>query len=113
MSNSKLSVYQTRAADFDNIDSILDVEGIDIVFIGPYDLSQSLGVNGQTKHPIVVNAMEELVNKAKLKNRTLGTFVESIEDLKMWRDLGIQYLSYKVDVGIFYDTCSDIYMKTR
>ena len=36
-----------------NLDEILEVEGIDIIFIGPYDLSQSLGVPGDIKNPKV------------------------------------------------------------
>ncbi len=93
----------------ENLDNILDVNGIDIIFIGPYDLSQSLGVPGQTNHPEVINAMKSVVNKAKQKNIVVGTFVETPEDLNMWKDLGVLYLSYKVDVGIFYDACKLTY----
>jgi len=92
----------------ENLDGILDVDGIDIIFIGPYDLSQSLGVPGQINHPKVLDAMKSVVNKAKLKNKIVGTFVESLEDLKMWKELGVLYLSYKVDVGIFFDACYSI-----
>jgi len=93
----------------ENFDNILDVNGVDIIFIGPYDLSQSLGVPGQTNHPKVINAMKSVVDKAKRKNIVVGTFVETPEDLKMWKDLGVLYLSYKVDVGIFYDACRSTY----
>lgn len=70
----------------ENLDNILDVDGVDIIFIGPYDLSQSMGVPGQTNHPKVINAMKSVVNKAKQKNIVVGTFVETPEDLKMWKD---------------------------
>ncbi|MFR5876143.1 MAG: HpcH/HpaI aldolase family protein [Eubacterium sp.] len=91
-----------------NIDEILAVEGVDILFIGPYDLSQSLGLPGQVNNPIVVNAMKEIVSKAKNADKVIGCFVDTLEDLKMWKSLGLQYLSYSVDVGIFYDACKDI-----
>lgn len=94
----------------ENIDSILQVEGIDIIFIGPYDLSQSMGVPGQTNHPKVLNAMRMVMEKANQFNKNVGTFVETPADLKMWKDLGLLYLSYKVDVGIFYDACKNILM---
>lgn len=70
----------------ENLDNILDVDGVDIIFIGPYDLSQSMGVPRQTNHPKVINAMKSVVNKAKQKNIVVGTFVETPEDLKMWKD---------------------------
>lgn len=93
----------------DNIDSILNVEGVDIVFIGPYDLSQSIGVPGQTNHPKVLEAMKMVIKKAVPYNKVVGTFIESPADFRMWKNLGLLYLSYKVDVGIFYDACFNIY----
>lgn len=91
-----------------NLDEILEVEGVDILFIGPYDLSQSLGIPGQVNNPIVVNEMKKIVEKAKAKNKIIGTFVDTPQDLVMWRELGLQYLSYSVDIGIFMDACRSI-----
>ena len=45
------------------------------------------------------------VDKANTKGKIIGTFVETPEDFKIWKDLGVLYLSYKVDVGILYDAC--------
>ncbi len=92
----------------ENLDEILEVEGVDILFIGPYDLSQSLGIPGQVNNPVVVDAMKKIVEKAQKKNKVIGTFIDTIDDLKMWRELGLQYLSYSVDVGLFLDACRDI-----
>ncbi|ABR46732.1 2-dehydro-3-deoxyglucarate aldolase [Alkaliphilus metalliredigens QYMF] len=91
-----------------NIDEILSVEGIDVIFIGPYDLSQSLGVPGEVDHPKVVEMMEMVVEKAKGKGKTVGTFVESPEGAHRWIDLGVQYISYAGDTGIIYQACKDI-----
>lgn len=92
----------------ENLDEILDVDGIDILFIGPYDLSQSLGIPGQVNNPVVVAEMKKIVEKAKAKNKVIGTFVDTPEDLEMWRKLGLQYLSYSVDIGIFMDACRNL-----
>lgn len=91
-----------------NMDEIFDVPGIDIVFIGPYDLSQSLGLPGQTTHPAVVDAMKEIIRAAKEKGLAVGTFTDSAETMKMWVDAGVQYISYSVDVGIFAEACRSI-----
>lgn len=88
-----------------NMDSIFDVDGIDIVFIGPYDLSQSLGVPGQTMHPTVIAAMKEVVARAKEKGVVIGTFTDTRETMEMWIRAGVQYISYSVDVGIFAESC--------
>ena len=91
-----------------NLDEIIKVDGVDILFIGPYDLSQSLGLPGQVNHPKVVEAMKKIVAKAREENVVIGCFTDTLEDLKMWKELGLQYLSYSVDVGIFFDACKEI-----
>lgn len=88
-----------------NLDDILNVEGIDIIFIGPYDLSQSLGVPGQVVHPRVVEEMNKIVKAAQRKGVVIGTFTDSREMMEMWMKAGVQYISYSVDMGIFYDSC--------
>ena len=52
--NTALTIVQIEGEEgIRNLEDIISVEGIDIVFIGPYDLSQSLGVPGQIDHPLV------------------------------------------------------------
>lgn len=91
-----------------NLDDILAVEGIDIIFIGPYDLSQSLGVPGQVDHPLVVEEMNKIVKAAKEKKVVIGTFTDNKRLMEMWMKAGVQYISYSVDMGIFYDSCKQL-----
>jgi 4-hydroxy-2-oxoheptanedioate aldolase len=88
-----------------NLEQILAVQDVDIIFIGPYDLSQSLGVAGQVTNPTVIEKMKSIVAACIQHNIVVGTFVDTIQDAKKWRDLGVKYLSYSVDVGIFYNKC--------
>ncbi|MCI9161914.1 MAG: aldolase [Lachnospiraceae bacterium] len=104
--NQALVIIQLEGQKaLENLDEIMEVPGIDILFIGPYDLSQSLGVPGQTTHPAVVEQMQEIVERAKKKHILVGTFTDSEKTLKRWSDAGVQYLSYSVDTGIFYEAC--------
>ena len=72
-----------------NLDEILSVPGIDVIFIGPYDLSQSLGVPGEVNHPLVIEKMQEVVLKCKKKNVAVGTLVDDIKTAKSWVSLGV------------------------
>jgi 4-hydroxy-2-oxoheptanedioate aldolase len=101
------------AEAIENVGQIIAVEGIDIIFIGPYDLSQSLGLTGQIDHPRVAEQMVEMINICIPRGIAVGTFVETIESAIKWRDLGVKYISYSVDVGIFTDACRDIMQKIR
>ena len=57
-----------------NIDSILDVEGIDAVFVGPYDLSISLGVANQFESIEFLESIEEVLRSCKEKEKPIGIF---------------------------------------
>ncbi len=107
--NEALIVLQLEGAEaLANLDDILQVEGSDIIFIGPYDLSQSLGVPGQTEHPRVIQAMQQIVAKCLSRNIAVGTFVESPAAARKWAELGLAYISYSVDVGLFAEKCREV-----
>ena len=107
--NNALIIIQLEGEEaINNIDEILDVEGFDIIFIGPYDLSQSLGVPGEVDHPLVVEKMEQIIKKCNERGITVGNFTNSKEDAARWIKLGIRYVSYSVDIGIYYDSCKKI-----
>jgi 4-hydroxy-2-oxoheptanedioate aldolase len=76
----------------DNLDEILSVArgGIDVIFIGPYDLSQSLGLSGQLDHPLVIEKMKEVVYKYKKNKIAVGTFVDDVDTAKIWISMGVQ-----------------------
>ena len=107
--NEKVTILQIEGQEgINNIDDILTVDGIDVLFIGPYDLSQSLGVPGEIDNPIVEEKMLEIIGKCREKNITVGTFVDTPDNAIKWKKLGVKYISYSVDMGIFYDAMSDI-----
>lgn len=107
--NEILFIIQVEGKEaIQNIDNILKVEGIDIVFIGPYDLSQSLGVPGQVNHPIVIEAMNNIVKRARDLGVVVGTFTDTSQSVVLWKEAGVQYISYSVDVGIFTNACTQL-----
>ena len=91
-----------------NLNDILTVPGIDVIFIGPYDLSQSLGVPGNVHHPKVIEHMKTIVDQATAAGIAVGTFVDTPEDARQWKTLGVKYIANSVDVGIFYSACKEI-----
>ncbi len=90
-------------AAIENLDEILDVRGIDIVFIGPYDLSSSLGLIGQVEHPAVVSRIKNIVRKASEKNIKIGCFADTAERGRELCDMGISFIGYSCDTAIFYE----------
>lgn len=92
----------------ENLDEILDVDGIDVLFIGPYDLSQSLGYPGQVNHPEVIGHMKAIVERAGKRGVVTGTFTDTPDSVRLWTEAGVKYISYSVDVGIFMEACQRV-----
>ncbi|MEQ8654277.1 MAG: aldolase/citrate lyase family protein [Kiloniellales bacterium] len=63
---------ETKAA-VDSIDEIAAIDGVDMLFIGPMDLSGDLGQRGQPDHPIVDEAMAKVAAAAKKNGKALGS----------------------------------------
>jgi len=91
-----------------NVEEIMSVDGLDILFIGPYDLSQSVGVPGQVTHPEVLRQMEKVIKAASAKGKMVGTFADDVSAAKRWLNAGVMYVAISVDVGIFYNACRDM-----
>ena len=85
----------------DNLDDILSVEGVDIVFVGPYDLSASLGIIGQITHPRVMELIGEICRKAAAKGVQVGCFADSAESGRRLLEMGVRFVGYSCDTAIF------------
>ena len=91
-----------------NIDSILRVRGIDSIFIGPYDLSASMGLPGQVKHPKVMQAIELIKNKCKVAGIPYGIFGSDPEALMQEFKDGCCYLLCGIDISLFYNSLKNL-----
>lgn len=85
----------------ENLDEILDVEGIDAIFVGPYDLSASLGLIGQIDHPRVTELIARICRRAAAKGVTVGCFADSAASGRKLLDMGVRFVGYSCDTAIF------------
>ena len=82
---------------------ILQVKGFDVLFVGPYDLSASLGIPGQVNHPKVIAQMEEIMRQAKEVGVAVGFFCDDVATAVEWKNRGVQYVSFSSDIGQLYE----------
>tara|TARA_Y100000780_G_C13692173_1_gene420001 strand:+ start:3816 stop:4562 length:747 start_codon:yes stop_codon:yes gene_type:complete len=107
--NKAAVVLQVEGVDgVRNIDEILSVTGYDILFIGPYDLSQSVGKPGEVNSTEVVSLIREIAKKAHSKGVILGAFCDTQSNMQMMRDLGFKYIAFSVDINIYEEACKMI-----
>lgn len=87
---------ETREA-LERVSEIASVDGVDVVFVGPTDLSHALGVPGQLSHPLVEEAYETVVRGMTDSPAALGVLVPDADGARRWRARGARYVAVTVD----------------
>jgi 4-hydroxy-2-oxoheptanedioate aldolase len=90
---------ETRNA-MDELEAIAAVEGIDGVFIGPSDLSASLGHIGNPAHPEVQKALETCVRRLKAVGTPAGILSGNEEEVRRYIAWGYTFVAVGSDVGL-------------
>lgn len=76
----------------ERLEEIVQVDDVDVFFIGPTDLSHSFGFPGQLRHPTVQEAMDRIAATVGRSNAALGTFVGDAAAAREWRERGARYI---------------------
>ncbi len=87
---------ETRRA-VENIYELCAVDHVDVLFVGPTDLSQSFGVPGQIDHPSVAEAIEVVAGAVSRSNKAFGMFAASAEAAVKALELGATYVAASVE----------------
>jgi 2-dehydro-3-deoxyglucarate aldolase len=92
-----------------NLEAILNVEGLDAILIGPYDLSASMGLTAQFEHPDFRSAMEKIQKLAANKGIPAGVHVvaPSREELDQRLSDGFRFIAYSIDAVMLNSVVSD------
>ena len=94
-------------------DAIASLPGLDGLFVGPVDLSHSLGVPGQLDHPDVVDAIKRIVKKTSSAGLTTGLFTPTPSGAKFWIASGVKFVAVGVDTGHLKTAFSHIVIKAK
>ena len=92
----------------ERLDELLTIEGLDGVFIGPHDLSISMGLPEQYDHPEFVKTVQQIITKAR--EHTLGVgihFSESPQRQIDWIKAGANMVTHSSDMSLFRQRLQD------
>jgi 2-keto-3-deoxy-L-rhamnonate aldolase RhmA len=93
-----LTVVQIEtAAAVDHVDEIAAVDGVDVLFVGPMDLSISLGIARQWDHPAFSAAVNKVVSACRKEGKAAGTLVQSEEQIERSVAVGFSFLALSSD----------------
>jgi 4-hydroxy-2-oxoheptanedioate aldolase len=76
-----------------NLDALLEVEGVDVYYLGPEDISNSLGIPGQSKDPRVVRLVEDAIRRIAARGRIAGCTGNDAAGTRRLVDLGARYIA--------------------
>jgi 4-hydroxy-2-oxoheptanedioate aldolase len=95
-----------------NLAEITRVEGLDVIFIGPTDLSNSLGFPGEIQHPKVQAALQSCVEAVAHSNLALGIMVPGADAARQWRSRGARYITVGLE-AILNPACRSYLQSSR
>ena len=93
---------ETKEA-LDHLEEIARVDGVDILFLGPQDLTLSLGLLDDRKNPRVREAMRKVVVACERHGKVPGTLVIDPEEKKVAVELGFRFISLASDIRFLLD----------
>lgn len=91
-----------------NIDQIVSVPGVDAVFIGPYDLSASMGITAQFDHPDYIAARDRILESCMRHNIVPGIHVVAPDpdQVRARAAEGYRLIAYSLDITMLTTACS-------
>jgi len=105
-----LGVVQVETVEsVEHVDEIAAVDGADVLFIGPLDLTTSLGVLGQFDHPDFIAALERTAAAAKKHGKTTGILMPTPDFFDRFHDLGFRFLACGSDGAMVNNAARSLY----
>lgn len=90
---------ETEAA-LNNLEAISAVPGVDGIFVGPSDLSASLGYLGNPGAPSVQAVLRDLAPRIAALGKAPGILATNAQDAKRYQEWGYRFIAASVDVGL-------------
>ena len=93
-----LGIFQVETEGvLHHLDEVASIDGVDVLFIGPADLSAALGVLGQFEHPRFTDAIRLTAQAAEKAGKTVGVLLYGPEQFQMYHALGFRLIACGAD----------------
>lgn len=106
--NSLVIVHIENKEMAEKVEEICRIPQIDVVFVGPADMSQSLGIPGKSKDPRVMEVAEKVIKTAVKFGKIAGINVLGQDDLEFYLKAGASYFTYGSDTGMLMKSAKSI-----
>lgn len=86
----------------EQIDALCALPQIDVIFVGPADLSQSMGIPGKLNDPRLKEVVRHVFERARAAGKVVGIFCGNPEAVQMYQEMGATYILYSSDTTLLY-----------
>lgn len=93
-------VHCETTSALDKVDEIAALDEIDVIFLGPFDMSQSMGIPGQTDHPLIKDAVRRVLKACQKNDKAAGIFAADGAAAREYMKQGFQYVTINVDLSL-------------
>lgn len=94
-----------------NIGKIASLTGLDLIYIGTYDISSILGMPGDVTNPQVIDMVKKCTNEVLNAGKIPGCMFSSLDELKLYDEIGMSFRVYSVDSAVIYNTYNNLLKK--
>lgn len=102
-----LAAQIETASGLENVEAIAAVPGIDVLWVGQFDLTSSLGIAGQFDHPTFLAALDRVADAARRHGKAAGFMVTSPGDAELVVSKGYRAIAYWGDVWIYQQALAE------
>ena len=106
--NTLVAINVEGKEAIDNIDEILKLESLDIVFVGLFDLSKALGRPGDTDSAEVIDLLAYLTSKITAAGKWPGTIATKKSKIPEFLEMGLKYIVYLADCEVLGASYSEV-----
>ncbi|CAN5121535.1 4-hydroxy-2-oxoheptanedioate aldolase [soil metagenome] len=98
LTENLLGIIQIETLEaLEDVEKIAAIDGVDILFVGPSDLTMAMGISGQLQHPDYQAAIQKIGKAAKKYNKATGVLQFSINEYDVYRQHGYQFIALGAD----------------
>lgn len=97
----------------ENIETIAAMEGVDGIFIGPYDLSTDLGIPGQFTNPTMIQALERIENACRAAHKPVMIYSPTAQDAVLRKQQGYDGIAVSTASCMLLQACKDLLERSR
>jgi 4-hydroxy-2-oxoheptanedioate aldolase len=98
---------------FNNLDDILEIPGVDAIFVGPNDMTTSLGIPDDWANPKYLDVLKAIIKKSEAKGKPVMIHQSTMDSSTRAIELGARFIMHSNDVRLMVAAMQDHFAKLR